>query len=587
MHSALALAIGVMPGVAIAQLRGATWVDDAGTVLRFALASVLVVGLGYGGALRRAADKAGALRRINLRALPLLGAPIVGLLLDPEVASTRGGLILAAIAGWSIMVGASRLRGRDPSPRRRHRVHLLGVVGAAAFVGVWLARIAWIRHASLQTNTYDFGLFVNAIWNTSRGDLFVCTLVPTGSILDEHVSLALVPLALVPRLGLPPFALLALQSLWICAGAVPLYVLARRHVGVHGGLTFALAYLLHPSVHANALWDFHPLSFAAPLLMTLILYGDRRRLHPMFVLSAAGLLMLREEMAFVLIAYAVCVAIGGRIPRAVGLAAASVAFLLVLNAVMGQTSSHVARYADIASRGGGGLPGMVMAVLFDPAFILGYALTYSKVVYIGVQSVSVLGLAALTRRAWPMLALAVAFSLLATSRHVYNPFFHYTSMLYPVVLAWAPSGVSRLAAMRWSAAPLRLRRAAILAAIVTASMLTSLTYGGLHDNDVFRAGFRAPRREISRGGLDRLAWLEAHLDAIPQDAAIAATGRVGPHVATRPHVYAYPTDEPVDVMVVFAGDLRREHKADLRAAVASGEWVLESASGSLQIYRRR
>ena len=587
LHGVLALAIGLMPGIAIAGLREASWVDDSSTVLRFALASVLMTGFGYALMLRRAKDKADALRRLNLRALPLMGAPLLVLLHDAELAATRGGLIVAAIVGWSVMAGTSRLRGRDRTPKRAHRAELLGVAGAALLVGVWLARLAWIRHASLQTNTYDFGLFVNAIWNTSHGRMFVCTLVPTGSMLDEHVSLALVPFAALLRLGLPPVGLLVLQAIWICAGAVPLYVLARRHLGAAGGRVFAFAYLLHPSVHVNALWDFHPLSFAAPLLITLILYGDRRTLHPMFIASVIGLLMLREEMAFVLIAYAFSLALGGRLRRAGGLAAVAVLFLVGLNAAMGQTSSHVARYADIADRGGGGLSGMILAAVFDPAFVLGYALAYSKVVYVGMQSVGVLGLAALTRRAWPMLALAIAFSLLATSRHVYNPFFHYTTMLYPVVLAWAPAGVSRLAAWRWSAAPRRVQRAAILVAIVVASVLTSFTYGGLHDNDVFRAGFRPPRREISDGALERLAWLEAQLDAIPDDAPIAVTGRIGPHAATRPRVYAYPTEEEVDVMVVFGGDLRREHKAELRAGVSSGAWVLESASGSLQIYRRR
>ena len=575
-----------MPGIAAAQLSGASWLDAPATVVRFTLASLLVVGFGYALALRRASDRFAALRRANRRALPLLGAPLLGLLLDPEVASTRGGLILAAIAGWSLMVGVSSLAAPDRTPRRSRRAELLGVVAAALLVATWLARLAWIRHASLQTNTYDFGLFVNAMWNTGQGRWFVCTLVPTGSILDEHVSLALVPLSALLRLGMPPEGLLVVQALWICAGAVPMYLLARRHLGAGGGRVFALAYLLHPSVHANALWDFHPLSFAAPLLVTLVLYGERRRLHPMFVASVVMLLMLREEMAFVLVAFAVSLALGGKIRRAAGLVGASVAFLVVLNLAMGQTSSHISRYADIAARGGGGLSGMVLAVVFDPAFVLGYALAYSKVVYVGMQAAAVLGLAAFARRAWPMLALAIAFSLLATSRHVYNPYFHYSTMLYPVVLAWAPLGASRLAAWKWSRVSLRGRRRAVLAAVACASVLTSLTYGGLLENEVFRAGFRAPRRELSEASLERLAWLEAQLQAIPTQTPIAVTGRIGPHAATRPRVYAYPTEQEVEVLVLLGGDLRREHKAALREAVREGEWSLQASSGSLQIYRR-
>lgn len=583
----IAVAIAFLPGVALARFLEVTWLDDPIAVLRDSLAGALVVGFAYALGLRRSTDRLGALRRFNLRAMPLLGAPLAVLLLDPVVAASRGGLVLAAIAGWAIAAGVSTLHVRAPSARRLHRAELLGVAAASLVVGAWLARLALVRHAAMQTNTYDFGLFANAIWNTAEGRWFSCTLVPTGSILDEHVSLSLVAFAGLIKLGMPAAGLLVLQALWICAGAVPMYLLARRHLGAAGGRVFALAYLLHPSVHVGALWDFHPLGFAAPLVITLVLYGSRRRLHPLFVASAIGLLMLREELAFVLIAYAASLVVDGRVRRAAGLAAGALLFLVVLNLAMGHTSSHVSRYAEVAARGGGGLRGMVLAVIFDPVFVLGYALTYSKVVYVGMQGVGVLGAAALVRRAWPMLALGVAFSLLATSEAVYNPFFHYTTMLYPVALAWAPAGLSRLAAMRWSRAPRAARRRALLVAVAVASILSSATYGGLHDNDVFRAGFTAPRREISQAAAQRLVWLEAQLQAIPTDTPIAVTGRVGPHAAMRPRVYAYPPEEDVEVMVLFVGDLRKEQKRALREAVAAGTWSIDESSGSLQIYRRR
>ncbi len=586
MDAAVAVGLALVPGITAAQFQGLTWLDERSAILRLAAAGALLVGFVYALMLRRASDRGAALRRANVRALPLLGLPLLGLLLDPEVATTRGGLVLAAVVAWAVMVGASRLHGRAPLPRRPHRAELLGVLAAALIVGVWLARLALVRHASMQTNTYDFGLFVNAIWNTSQGHPFACSLVPSGSVLDEHVSLALLPFAGLMKAGLPPRGFLVLQAIWICLGAVPLYRLARRHLGAAGGRVFALAYLLHPSVHVNALWDFHPMSFAAPLLIALVLYGERRRLHAAFVASAVGLLMLREEFAFVLVAFSMTLALRGQTRRAMGLAASALAFLVVLNLSMGQTSSHLARYADVAERGGGGIAGLMLATLFEPAFVLGYALSYAKVVYVGMQAGGVLGMAALVRRAWPMLALAIAFSMLSSSRAVYNPFFHYTTMLYPLALAWAPQGLSRLAALPWSSMPLAARRRALISAVGMASVGMSLTYGGLHDNEVFRAGFRPPRREISERALERLEWLESQLAAIPADVPIAVTGRVGPHAATRAQVYAYPTEHEVDVLVVFQGDLRNEHKSGLRGAVARGEWSVAGSSGSLVLYRR-
>ncbi len=584
--AAVAVVLAFVPGAAVAQIQGLSWQDDVSAVLRFTVAGALLVGFGYALTLRRAADRWSALRRANLRALPLLGMPLLGLLLDPDVATTRGGLIIAAVVGWGVMAGVSTLHGRDRVPRGAHRVELWGVVAAALIVGAWLARLALIRDSSMQTNTYDFGLFVNAIWNTSAGRPFVCSLVPSGSVLDEHVSLALLVFAGLMKAGLPPRGFLVLQSVWICLGAVPLFLLARRHLGAAGARVFALAYLLHPSVHVNALWDFHPMSFAAPLLITLVLYGERRRLHVGFVLSAAGLLMLREEFAFVLVAFSVTLVSRGQTRRAAGLVASALAFLVMLNVTMGQTSSHLARYADVAERGGGGIVGMMLATLFEPAFVLGYALSYAKVVYVGIQGAGVLAMAAWVRRAWPMLALACAFSMLASSRAVYNPFFHYTTMLYPLALAWAPEGLSRLAARPWSARSIRVRRRALVVAVGVASVGMSLTYGGLHDNEVFRAGFRSPRRAISERAQERLEWLHSQLAALPPEMPIAVTGRVGPHAATRPQVYAFPTDHEVDALVVFQGDLRREDKSALRTAVGRGEWAMAASSGSLAIYRR-
>ncbi len=582
----LAAVIALMPGITAAHVAGASVESGLGMLVRYALASAALVGFAYGVQLRRVPDRAAEMIALNRRLLPLAASPAVLLLADPEVVSGRGGLALAAILVPALLVGASRLWGAEPEARRAPRFDLLGVCLAAAVLGGWLCWVAWARHASMQTNTYDFGLFTNAIWNTSQGRLFACTLVPTGSILDEHVSLALVGFAMLMKLGLPPVGLLFLQALWVCGGAVPAYLLGRRHLGAAGGRVFAFAYLVHPSVHANALWDFHPLSFAAPLLLVMVLLGDRRRLHPLFVSSVLALLLLREEMAFVVIAYALCLGLRGRPRRAAGLAALAMSFLVVVTLAMGQTSSHLSRYADVAERGGGGLTGMVVAMLFDPVFVLGHALTYSKVVYVAMQSVGVLGLAGLARRAWPVLGLAIAFSMLATSRHVFNPYFHYTTMLYPLVLAWAPEGVSRLASLRWGRASAAQRRRGLLVAVAVASALLSFAYGGLHENTVFRAGFTAPRREISEAAGERLAWLRAQLQMIPPDVPLAVTGRIGPHVATRPHVYAYPTEQRVDVLVLFSADLRKDHKESLAEALRTKRWQTIASSGSIRILRR-
>ncbi len=576
-----------MPGVAAARLMdGPQLPEGVGRAVRFGLASLLLVGFAAALWVRRFGRGLGALAVWNQRSLPLLTAPTLVLLADTELVSTRGGLALGSIAAIALSVVASRLAGPVPKPARVVRVMPWLVLAVALVFGGWLANIAWVRHDSMQTNTYDLGLFVNAIWNTANGRWFVCTLVPTGSILDEHVSLMLIGFAALMKAGLTVKGLLALQAMWLCAGAVPTYLIGRRHVGEAGGLAFAAAYLLHPSVHANALWDFHPLTFTPPLVLWMMLWGRGARLRPGFVVCVVALLMLREEMAFVLLAYAATLWLDGHGRRAALVGGIAVAFLAGLNLAMGQTTSHVSRYADLAARGGGGLTGLVVSSLVDPSFVLSHALSYAKVVYLGMQGIGVLLLPTLARRRWPLLGVAVAFSVLATSKHVSNPYFHYTSLLLPVVFGLAPAGLSALLVWTRGRFPTATRRRALLYGVLAASCALSFGYGGLHDNDSFRAGFRAPRRTLSEAAGERIAWLRAEADAIPAETPMAVTGRVGPHLAQRPAVYAFPPERPVDVMIVFRGDLRREQRTWLQEQVAAGAWSIVDSTGSLSIYRR-
>ncbi|MEM6294108.1 MAG: DUF2079 domain-containing protein [Myxococcota bacterium] len=583
---AWAVLVAVMPGVAAARLfDGPDLPDGIGRAVRFAVASALLVGFVAFLWMRRR-KRWDALSAWNRRALPLLTAPVLVLLADTDLVSTRGGLALGSIAAFALTVASSRLAGPVPAPMRRRRATPWVILAAALLVGGWLSSIAWVRHDSMQTNTYDLGLFVNAIWNTSQGRWFVCTLVPTGSILDEHVSLMLVVFAALMKMGLTAKGLLALQAMWLCAGAVPAYLLARRHLGEAGGVVFAAAYLLHPSVHANALWDFHPLSFTPPLVLWMFVWGRTRRLRPAFLLCVLALLMLREDMAFVLLAYAATLWLDGRARRAALVGGIAIAFLVGLNLAMGQTTSHVSRYADLAARGGGGLTGLVVSSLFDPSFVLSHALSYGKVVYVGMQGVGVLLLPALARRRWPLLGVTVAFSVLATSKHVSNPYFHYTSLLLPIVFGLAPAGASALLVWTRGFGPIATRRRALVHGVFAGSLALSFAYGGLHDNESFRAGFRTPRRTLSEAAGERVAWLRGALEGIPDGTSMAVTGRVGPHVAQRPAVYAFPPERPVELMIVFRGDLRRDQRTWLQEQVASGAWSIVESTGSLSIYRR-
>src|SRR5205085_2769608 len=89
--------------------------------------------------------------------------------------------------------------------------------------------------------------------------------------------------------------LLVAQAVAIALGALPVYRLARKHLGTErAGLALALAYLIYPPVEWLTLNEFHPVALACPLLLYAAWYLDEDRLVA-FAAVAVLALLTKEE----------------------------------------------------------------------------------------------------------------------------------------------------------------------------------------------------------------------------------------------------------------------------------------------------
>src|SRR5213079_3387947 len=116
--------------------------------------------------------------------------------------------------------------------------------------------------------------------------------------------------------------LLTVQALAVALGAVPVFWLARKHLGSeHAAVCFALAYLLLPAVEWLTLNEFHPVALACPLLLYAFWFLDSDRLAwlAVFAVLAAA---TKEEIGLVVAGFGLwyAVARGRRIAGAVILA---------------------------------------------------------------------------------------------------------------------------------------------------------------------------------------------------------------------------------------------------------------------------
>jgi len=186
---------------------------------------------------------------------------------------------------------SARASVRDGIP-----VRLLGI-GLAVACGFW--GLAALRHALLQSNSFDLGLFDQWVWLISRGLAPVSSQSADLHLLTDHGAWLLYGLA--PLYALLPTLqwLLALQALSLAFTAVPLWILARD-AGLAPGLRWTVCGLwwLQPVVFNTNLFDFHPEVLAMPLLAALVSAGRHQRSW-----AWAGLILLilgcRDGLALV------------------------------------------------------------------------------------------------------------------------------------------------------------------------------------------------------------------------------------------------------------------------------------------------
>ena len=147
-------------------------------------------------------------------------------------------------------------------------------------VGLYLVvfgGLSFARHHVYRTHALDLGTMDQAVWNTLQGRILERTPLyrapADGSryenrLLDAKLELILIPFSGLYALWADPRVLLLVQTLFLAAGAIPLYRLVRMRTQSPGtALALTLAYLLYTPLHYVQMADFHPSALMIPLLL--------------------------------------------------------------------------------------------------------------------------------------------------------------------------------------------------------------------------------------------------------------------------------------------------------------------------------
>lgn len=454
-----------------------------------------------------------------------------------------------------------------------------------------MSALSVLQQRAFETGRFDVGNLTQVVWSTANGHFLEITDVNGEQIsrLGAHFDPIVVLLVPLWWIWPSPELLLVVQAVAVALGAVPVYLLARKHLGSdRAGLVFGVVYLLYPPTQWLVVDDFHPVAFATPLLLAAIWFLDEDRLLP-FAICAAAACMTKEQIGLVVAMLGLWYAIAhgrrraGAVIFGVGTAVAVIATAVIVPLFApGKGSPFEGRYASV----GGSPAGIVRGAFEHPIRLLQELTEHRDLTYLVDLVAPLAGLSLLS----PLLAASafpeIAVNLLSDTPTQTSIHFHYTAGAIPGLVAAAVLGAKHVQG-RWPDASRAL--GAGLVALVLASGIvlgplpiwSHVPFGSTlaADDHVVTAHDRAAARALR---------------AIPADAPVSATNTLGAHLSERRRIFNFPVlREATWIALDLTRPSYRDNAPGTRFAAAyarvrsSGEWTIVRQEDGVVVLRKK
>jgi uncharacterized membrane protein len=447
-----------------------------------------------------------------------------------------------------------------------------------------------LRHRAFATGRYDLGNMVQTVWNTAHGHFLQMTGGDGVQIsrLAAHFDPILAAFAPLWWIWPSPEMLLVVQAAAVALGALPVFWLARKHLGSErAGLGFALVYLLYPATEWLTLNEFHPVALACPLLLFAFWYLDEERLLP-FAVFAVVAMTTKEEVGLVVAGMGVWYAVrrsrrAGAVIVGAGVLVSALAIAVVIphyNA--GAESAFYGRYDAV----GGSAGGIAKTAVTHPWTLFEQAFQHRDFHFLLHLLVPLSFLFVLS----PLLLVAVvpeaAINQLSATQTQTSIHFHYTAAAIPPLIVGSVLGAAVLVRR------LPTRATAVIVTAVAVAVAANGKLGAV------------PLWTVVPGGEDFQAhdWrVTAHDHAseraialVPRDAVVSSTNVLGAHLSARRRVLSLP--KLGDATWVVADETRSSYAdrvAPLPSAAAlvrlrqSPDWRLVFEEDGVLVFHKR
>lgn len=387
-----------------------------------------------------------------------------------------------------------------------------------------LAATSIFRHDHFGSNAYDLGLFDQTVWGYSRLDVIPNTILRLPTTLGDHFHPILMALGPLYWIWSDPRMLLIVQAALLALASLPIFFWARQQLGLWPAVLFQVAYLSFWAVLSGNLFDFHELSFAAPILSIALYALLTRRTRLLLAMVVLGLLT-REDLALTFAAIGLYLAISQRRYRlGLGIAAGCLAwFAVMLKAVLPALAGRAYSHWHYPALGSG--PGDALVNLFaHPLETIKLFFTpREKSVALFNLFVPWLGLPLLS----PLVLLTIpslAARFFSDKPSYWAQGFHYSLVIAPILVFAAIDTTARL---RRFVTPRARKHVPLLLGAGVVVMGLYFSFARLK-----------PLDELERyGSGTRIAEIHSCLATIPPRASVSATSALVPHLSQRRRIY--------------------------------------------------
>ena len=318
----------------------------------------------------------------------------------------------------------------------RVRRHPSAVIGFGAFA--IYAATSLVRFARMYAGI-DLAIFTQAVQQYAQGHLPWSYLKASGGfdLLGDHFSPIVALVAPFYRLWTDARVLLVAQAVLVGLGAAIVTRSAVRVLGTRIGAGVGAGFVLAWGIQAMALFDFHEVAFAVPLLALSLAELVRGR-EVRAIAWVLPLMLVKEDSVFLVLGIALYLAARRRWWPAAGVAGFAVgAFALIVGVIIPSIGFYgVYTYWSSSAAAGGALASLWTSITTGKAIVLVLVLLAPS-----------LGLAA--RSPLALIALPSLASRLTSANETYwGPGLHYNATVTVVMVFATIDAVRRLRARR-------------------------------------------------------------------------------------------------------------------------------------------